>query len=124
MGCHIIYSACCETGLKSRREVIFPTLATENLTEPRVDVDAWGHPRLPHIRLEFTVVDEEALHYSSAMRKGQEAPVVAQAQRAKESKYGKPTGGVGVTGISLQLNGRFVPGLDMLLRSLRGTSDQ
>ena len=51
--------------------MLVTTLATEKLTEPGVDVDAWGHPGPPHIRLDFTVVDAEALHYSSAMGKGQ-----------------------------------------------------
>ena len=82
--CHIIRSACCAAGLKSQREVIVPTLATEKLTEPWVDVDAWEHPGPPHIRL------------------------------------GKANGGVGVTAISPQLNGRFGPGIDMLLRKLAG----
>ena len=119
MGCHTIHSACCEAGLKSRREVIVPTLATEKLTEARADVDAWEHPGPPHIRL--TVVDAEALHYSSAMRKGQEeAPQPAQAERTKASKYGRAKGGVGVTGISVQLTERLGPGLDALLRKLAG----
>ena len=39
VGCHIIHKACCAAGLKSQREVIVPTLATEVLTAPRVDVD-------------------------------------------------------------------------------------
>ena len=78
-----------------------------------------GHPGLPHIRLDFTVVDEEVLHYSSAIRKGgEEVPAAAQAERAKMNKYGKAKGGVGVTVISLQLSGRFGAGLDMLLRKL------
>ena len=95
VGCHI-HNDCCEAGLKSQREVIVPALVTEKLTEPRVDVDAWGHPGLPHIRLDFTVVDAEALHYPSAMRKAQDtAPEAAQAEKAKESKYGKTKGGVG-----------------------------
>ena len=55
--------ACCEAGLKSQREVIVPTLATEKLTEPRVDVDAWWHPGLLHIPLDFTGLDAEALHW-------------------------------------------------------------
>ena len=69
VGCHVIHNACCEPGLKSKREVVVPALATEKLTEPRVDVDAWGHPGLPHMRFDLTIVDAEALHYSSAMRK-------------------------------------------------------
>ena len=50
VGCHVVHNACCEAGLKSQREVVVPALVTERLTEPRVDVDAWGHPRLPHMR--------------------------------------------------------------------------
>ena len=119
VGCHIIHNACCEAGLKSQREVIVPTLATERLKEPRVDVDAWGHLGLPHIRLGYTVVDAEALHYSSATKKAEEkAPAAAQAERTKANKYGNATGGIGVMGIAMQLSGRFGPGLDTPLRKL------
>ena len=90
VGCHIIHNACCEAGLKSQREVVVPALVRDRLTEPRVDVDAWGHPGLPHVRLDFTVADAEAIHYSSAMRKAQDtAPAAAQAEKTKENKYGK-----------------------------------
>ena len=55
------------------------------------------------------------------MRKGQEeAPAAAQVEEAKESKHGKTKGEVGVTGIAVQLSGRFGPGLDALLRKLAG----
>ena len=68
---------------------------TERLTEPRVDVDAWGHPVLPHISLDFTVVDAEVLHWSSAMRKVQDtAPAAAQAEKTKENEHGKTQGGL------------------------------
>ena len=118
MGCHVIHNACCEAGLKSHREVFVPALATEKLTEP---LDAWGHPGLPHMRIDFTVVDAEALHYSSVMRKAQEqAPAAAQAEQAKESKDGKTKGGIGVMGIAVQLSGRFGPRLDTLFRKLAG----
>ena len=60
IGHDVGHNACCEAGLKSQREVVVPALVTERLTEPRVDVDAWGHPGLPHMRLDFTVVDAEA----------------------------------------------------------------
>ena len=90
MGCHITHNACCEAGLKSLREVVVPALVTDRLTEPRVDVDAWIHPGLPHIRLDFTVVNAEAIHYSSSMRKAPDtAPAAAQAEKTKENKYGK-----------------------------------
>ena len=45
VGCHILHNACCEAGLEAQREVIVPTLATEKVTERRVDVDAWEAPR-------------------------------------------------------------------------------
>ena len=93
VGCHIIHNACCEAGLKSQREVVVPALATEKLSEPRVNVDAWGHLGLPYIRLDFTVLDAEAIQYSSAMRKAQDtAPAAAQAEKTKENKYGKAKG--------------------------------
>ena len=80
-------------------------LATEKLTEPRIDVDAWEHPGLPHIRLDFTEVDAESLGESSVMRTGQvKAPAAAQSERMNESTYGRGRGGVGVTGVSLQLS--------------------
>ena len=43
--CHTIHNACCEAGPTSKREVSVPTLATEKLTEPRVEVDAPHHPQ-------------------------------------------------------------------------------
>ena len=88
-----------DIGLESQREVVVPALVSERLSETRVDVDAWRHPGLPHIRHDFTVVDAEALHYSSAMRKAQDtAPAAAHAEKTKENTYGKAKGGVGVTG--------------------------
>ena len=49
VGCHILHNACCEAGLKAQREVIVLALATEKVTEPRVQVDAWEAPRSsPH----------------------------------------------------------------------------
>ena len=55
-------------------------------------------------------------------------PLIAQCQQAqlltpkreKATTYGKPLGGVGVTGLGLELSGRFGPQLDDLLRRLAG----
>ena len=69
------------------------------------------------MRLDFTVVDAKTLHYSSAMRKAQDTGC-SQAEKTKENKYGTTKGGVGVTGMAMQLSGRFGPGLDALLRRL------
>ena len=54
-----------------------------------------GTPGLPHIRLDFTVVDAEALHYSSAIEK-------RRTRRRSEgrAKMEKTKGGVGVTGMA------------------------
>ena len=118
VGCRLTHRACLEAGLRAQQEVVVPALATEKITEPRVDVDAWGHPGLPHLRLDFTVVDPTAQRFASSCK--QPAGAAAQAERAKATKYGTPLGGVGVTGISLELSGRFGPNLDDLLRRLSG----
>ena len=69
----------------------------------------------PKIQIEYA----EALHCPLAMRKAQGAePAAAPAEKTKENKYGKTKGGVGVTGIAMQLSGG--PGLDALLRRLAG----
>ena len=118
VGCHLTHKACVDAGLRSQQEVVVPALAIEKLTEPRVDVDAWGHPGLPHLRLDFTVTDPRTEHFSSAHR--EIAGAAAKAEGAKAEKYGTPIGGVGVTGLALELSGRFGPGLDSLLRRLAG----
>ena len=95
-----------------------PALATEKLTKRQVDVEAWGHPGLSHLRLDFRVIDPRAQHFGSAHR--EIAGAAAKAEGAKAEKYGTPIGGVGVTGLALELSGRFGPGLDGLLRRLAG----
>ena len=117
-GCHLVHCACVDVGLRSQREVATPALATAKLTEPHVDVDAWGHPGLPHLRLDFTAIDPTAEDYASSHQIP--AGAAARAERAKATKYGTPLGGVGVTGLSLELSGRFGPNLDALLRRLSG----
>ena len=72
VACHIIHNACCEAGLKSLREVLVPMLATEKSSLSHgLTWTLGGHPGLPHVRLDFTVVDAETLHCSSAMREPQ-----------------------------------------------------
>ena len=62
-------------------------LATERMTESQVDVDAWGHPGLPHIRLDYTVVDAEALHYySSVMKKSPRQSASCSTSRENQSE--------------------------------------
>ena len=84
VSCHIIHKACCEAGLKSQREVIVPTLATEKLTEPLHG---------PHNRLDFTVV-EEALRYSSAVRNRTRRGTSCGASGASEDEQVRESEGV------------------------------
>ena len=65
------------------------------MTELRVDIDAWEHPGLPHIRQ----------RHSSAMNtKADRAPAAVQAERAKESQFGKTQERVGVMEVAIQLS--------------------
>ena len=94
-------------------------LATEKLTEPRVDVDARGHPGLPHTRLDFSRrcgSSARLLCHAEKTRGG----TGCSTSRTKASKHGRAREGVGVAGISVQLGGRFGPGLYALLRKLAG----
>ena len=117
-GCALLHSSCKEAGLHAQREVIVPDLATDKLKEPRVDVDAWGHPGLPHLRLDFTVVDPDAQRYFSLTDAPGHAADTAEA--GKRGKYGKSKGGMGVDGMALELTGRFGPELDAHLRRCAG----
>ena len=72
VGCQITHNARCEAVLKGQREVVVPMLATEKLTEPQFDVDAWEHTGLPHIRLDFMVVDGESFTTSLSCEKARE----------------------------------------------------
>ena len=118
VGCHLLHSACCCSGLRAQREVVTPILATPSLTEPRIDVDAWGHPGLPHLRLDFTVTDPAASRHAASSL--QPAGAADHAERDKATKYGNLVGGAGVTGVALELSGRHGPNLDALLRRLAG----
>ena len=93
-------------GSSRNREVIVPALATEKLTEPRVDVDAWGHPGLLHV----TVVHAEALHYSSAKKRRQ-----LRHERKRANTGERKEEWESLASISVQFSG-FGRGLDALLR--------
>ena len=116
--CRIVHRACTSAGLRSQREVVVPALATAQLTEPRIDIDAWGHPGLPHLRLDVTVVDPAAERYAKV--RGQPAGPAQMAERGKAVKYGLPPGGVGVTGLALETTGRLGPNFAALLVQLAG----
>ena len=87
-GCHIAHRACVEAGMRSQREVVVPELISPTRTEPRVDIDAWGHPGLPHLRLDFTAIDPDAQHW--ATHRAVPAGAAAHAEREKATTYGKP----------------------------------
>ena len=79
-------------------------IAWEKLTEPRVDVDAWGHPGLPRTRLDLTVVDPEAVH----------CWLLRMLSERKRASAEKAHEGLGVD------SEQFGLGLDSLLRKLAG----
>ena len=116
--CRIVHTACVSAGLRAQREVVVPALATAKLTEPRVDVDAWGHPGLPHLRLDVTVTDPLAERHKAAA--AQQHGAADHAEDGKAKKYGKPRGGVGVKGLGLELTGRLGECFAALLRQLAG----
>ena len=73
---------------------------------------------MPHLRLDFTAVKPESARYQRANRQNTQA--AAAAERGKANKYGRRPGATGVTGLSMELSGRFGPNLDTLLRKLAG----
>ena len=93
-------------------------LAKPGMLEPRIDVDAWGHPALPHMRLDITVVDPDAERYQQTS--DSMAPAAEKAERGKVNKYGGIQGGVAVQGLGLELSGRLGPTFDRTLRQLAG----
>ena len=119
IGCDLIYTACRDAGFGAQTEVIVPCLATDKMTEPRIDVEAWGHPGFPHLRIDFTVASNAARRYQQAV--ATPAHAAETAERGKTHKYGTTApGGVNVTGAALELRGRHGPGLDWILRTCAG----
>ena len=105
-----------QAGLRSRREVFVPQLASPKKTEPRADIVCWGPPTLPVLRLDLTVISPWAIRNAKTML---EAPA-ATAQKAEDAKvddYGSK-GGISVQGIALEAGGRYGPQLDAHLRLL------
>ena len=105
-----------QAGLRSRREVYVPQLATAKKTEPRADIMCWGSATLPVLRQDFTMVSPWASRNAAAM---QEAPAAAarRAEEAKDSEYGTK-GGISVRGLALEAGGRHGPRLEEHLKFL------
>ena len=119
IGCSLLSDAHRQAGMGVQREVVVPELMTPKMLEPRVDVDAWGHPGLLHVRVDFTVASSTAGRYRQASPEPGHAAEVAE--RGKRTKY-KSIGGVGVIGAALETHGRHGPGLDWILRTCAGLS--
>ena len=78
-----IHGACSDAGLNSQCEVVVRFLATPTLTEPRVDINASGHPGLPHLRLDFTVADETADTWTSPTQNSAGAPAATKSRKGQ-----------------------------------------
>ena len=105
-----------QAGLRSRREVYLPQLATEKKTEPRADIVCWGSPALPICRLDLTMVSPWAARNATTLMQAP-AATAAKAERAKTAEYGS-RGGVFVTGLAIEAGGRHGPQLANHLRLL------
>ena len=105
-----------QAGLRARREVYVPQLATAKKTEPRADIMCWGPASLPVLRLDFTVVSPWANRNAVA---AQEAPAetARRAEEAKDREYGTK-GGISVRGLALEAGGRHGPRLEAHLKLL------
>ena len=82
----------------------------KNSRNHRVDVDAWNHPGLPHTRLDFTVVDPEAVH----------CWLLRMLNKRKRASAEKAHEVWEATASLCNSAGRFGLGLDSLLRKLAG----
>ena len=96
-----------QAGLRSRREVYTPQLATPKKTEPRADIMCWGHVALPTLRLDLTVISPWASHN---LRTFIEAPatIAHKAEMRKADEYGAK-GGISMQGLAIEAGGRFGP---------------
>ena len=63
-----------------------PALTTEKFTQPRVDIDVWGHPGLARLRIDFTAISADSSRGTRATDDPTAAAVVAE--QAKVAKYG------------------------------------
>ena len=88
-------------------EQVISELASQTRKEPRVDVEAWGHPGEAWTLLDVTVCAPWADRYT-------DKTAVEAAEHRKNLEYPR-RGGIAVTGISVDLLGRFGSQLDALL---------
>lgn len=105
-----------QAGLRARREVYVPQLATQCKTEPRADIAAWGTVVLPVVRLDFTVVSPWAAR-NAEPAKLQPAEAARRAENAKATEYGARAG-ISLKGVAMEAGGRHGPQLAEHMRLL------
>ena len=111
-GCQIILGAARAAGFHGLAEQVVPELRTAARKEPRLDIEAWGHPAQPRLLLDFTVRDPAASRYADL--RSEPAGTAAQGEREKAKEY-PALGGVSVRGLCMERLGRHGPGLAQLL---------
>ena len=100
----------------ARPALAVPALATAKLTEPRIDVDAWGLVAEPRILLDVTVTCPFAQRYD-------DKSAVECGEQRKDKEY--PSGaGLSVTGIAVDVFGKHGPALQDLLMRLADLARQ
>ena len=114
-GCQIILGAARAAGFHGLAEQVVPELRTAARKEPRLDIEAWGHPAQPRLLLDFTVRDPAASRYADL--RSEPAGTAAQGEREKAKEY-PALGGVSVRGLCMERLGRHGPGLAQLLHEL------
>ena len=108
----ILYDASRAAGYSALCEQVIPTLFTPKRREPRLDVELWGHTAAPDALLDVTVCAPWAARYAH-----DPATATTTAEKRKDDSYPR-IGGIGVTGIAVDLYGGFGPGLSSLLSDL------
>ena len=99
-GCILIHQASKAAGLWAQREVIIPELRTPKMQKPRVDVEAWGHPGLARLLVDFTVVSPDAQRYEGPQ--STPAQAARRGEQGEVAKYNAGHGGTKVTGASME----------------------
>ena len=109
-------------GLRVRREVLVPQLATPSKTEPRADLMAWGTVALPVTRLDVTIVSPWASRNQEATRTAP-AESARRAEESKRKEYGA-RGGISIIGLGIEAGGRHGPQLCDHLKLLASLARQ
>ena len=120
-GRDILHAAARAAGFRALTEQVVPELRTSTRKEPRLDVEAWGHPACQRLLVDFTVRDPAVSRYDAIRHKP--AAVAEQAEREKHNEYPEQAG-VRVRGACMEKLGRHGPGLAQLLEELADLARQ